>query len=88
MRKAAPRVEPVVKKAIESLGGTLESFYFAFGDDDVVALCELPDNQTAAAFAMEMSASGRVAVSTSVLLTPEEVDGARGKKSGWRAPGG
>jgi uncharacterized protein with GYD domain len=88
LRKAAPRVEPVVKKAIESLGGTLESFYFAFGDDDVVALCELPDNQTAAAFAMEMSASGRVTVSTSVLLTPEEIDGARGKQSGWRAPGG
>jgi uncharacterized protein with GYD domain len=78
----------VVKKALESLGGTLESFYFAFGDDDVVVICELPDNQTAAAFAMETSASGRVAVSTSVLLTPEEVDGARGKKSGWRAPGG
>jgi len=78
----------VVKKALESLGGSLESFYFAFGDDVVVVICELPDNQTAAAFAMETSASGRVAVSTSVLLTPEEVDGARGKKSGWRAPGG
>ena len=78
----------VVKKALESLGGSLEAFYFAFGDDDVVVICELPDNQTAAAFAMETSASGRVAVSTSVLLTPEEVDGARGKKSGWRAPGG
>jgi len=78
----------VVKKALESLGGSLESFYFAFGDDDVVVICELPYNQTAAAFAMETSASGRVAVSTSVLLTPEEVDGARGKKSGWRAPGG
>ena len=77
----------VVKRAIESLGGTLESFYFAFGDDDVIVICELPDNETAAAFAMETSASGRVAVSTSVLLTPEEVDRARGKKSGWRAPG-
>jgi uncharacterized protein with GYD domain len=78
----------VVKKAIESLGGSLESFYFVFGDDDVVVICDMPDNQTAAAFAMETSASGRVAVSTSVLLTPEEIDGAREKKSGWRAPGG
>ena len=78
----------VVKKAVESLGGTLESFYYVFGDDDVIVICDLPDNETAAAFAMETSASGRVAVSTSVLITPEEVDGARNKKSGWRPPGG
>ena len=77
----------VVKKSIESLGGSLEAFYFAFGDDDVVVICDLADNETAAAFAMETSASGRVAVSTTVLITPEEVDRAREKKSGWRAPG-
>ena len=77
----------VVKSAIESLGGSLESFYFAFGDDDVLVICDLPDNETAAAFAMETSASGRVSVSTSVLITPEEMDRARDKKSGWRAPG-
>ena len=77
----------VVKDAIEKLGGTLESFYFAFGDDDVVVICELPDNETAAAFAMETSSSGRVSVSTTVLLTPEEVDRSRKQESGWRAPG-
>ena len=76
-----------VKSAIETLGGTLEAFYFAFGGDDVVGICELPDNESAAAFAMETSASGRVSVSTTVLLTPEEIDRAREKKSGWRAPG-
>jgi uncharacterized protein with GYD domain len=78
----------VVKQAVESLGGALESFYYVFGDDDVIVICDLPDNETAAAFAMETSATGRVAVSTSVLVTPEEVDRARKKKSGWRAPGG
>lgn len=65
----------------------LETFYFAFGDDDVVVICELPDNETAAGFAMETSASGRISVATTVLLTPEEVDRAREKQSGWRAPG-
>ncbi|MGH9015178.1 MAG: GYD domain-containing protein [Acidimicrobiia bacterium] len=78
----------VVKNAIETLGGSLESFYFVFGDDDVVGICDLPDNETAAAFALETSASGRVSVSTSVLITPEEIDRAREKKSGWRPPGG
>ena len=29
------------------LGGKLESFYFAFGDDDVIVIGELPDNETA-----------------------------------------
>jgi uncharacterized protein with GYD domain len=77
----------VVKDAVEKLGGTLETFYFAFGDDDVIGIADFPDNETAASFAMETSSSGRVAVSTTVLLTPEEVDRARKKKSGWRAPG-
>jgi uncharacterized protein with GYD domain len=75
------------KSAIETLGGTLDASYFAFGDDDVIGICELPDNETAAAFAMEISSSGQVTVSTTVLITPEEIDRARGKKSGWRAPG-
>ena len=77
----------VVQKAVEALGGTLEAFYFAFGDDDVVGIMELPDNETAAGFALETSSSGRVSVSTTVLITPEEMDRAREKHSGWRAPG-
>ncbi len=77
----------VVGDAISQLGGSMEAFYFAFGDDDVVVVAELPDVETAAAFAMETSSSGRVSVSTTVLLTPEQVDHVRGKSSGWRAPG-
>lgn len=76
-----------VQNAIETLGGTLEAFYFAFGDDDVVGICELPDNETATALALEISASGRVSMATTVLITPEEIDRAREKKSGFRAPG-
>jgi uncharacterized protein with GYD domain len=79
--------EQVVRAAIENLGGTLEAFYYAFGDDDVVVIADMPDNETAAGFAMETSSSGRVAVATTVLLTPDEVDRGREKKSGWRAPG-
>lgn len=79
--------QKVVGDAITKLGGNMEAFYFAFGDEDVLVVAELPDDETAAAFAMETSSSGRVAVSTTVLLTPEQVDQARGKTSGWRAPG-
>jgi uncharacterized protein with GYD domain len=77
----------VVNKAVETLGGSLEVFYYAFGDDDVVAICELPDDESAAALAMEISSSGRVSVSTTVLLPPDVLDRAGEKKTGWRAPG-
>jgi uncharacterized protein with GYD domain len=76
------------KSAIEALGGTMESFYFVFGDDDVIVIADLPDNETAAGFALEIAASGRVSTSTSVIITPEEMDRASQKQSGWRAPGG
>jgi uncharacterized protein with GYD domain len=76
-----------VASAVEALGGSLECFYFAFGNDDVIVICDLPDNETAAALAMEVSSSGRVRASTTVLITAEEMDRARTKHSGYRAPG-
>lgn len=76
-----------VTSAIETLGGTVEAFYFAFGDDDSILVADLPDNETASAFALEVSVTGKVVVSTTMLITPEEVDRAREKKSGFRAPG-
>ena len=84
--KAARPVVAVIKSAVEALGGTLESFYFVFGDDDVVVICELPDNETAAAFAMETSASAGSRRQRCAHHT--RADGPRPrKKSGWRAPG-
>lgn len=77
----------VVENAIESVGGTLEAFYFAFGVDDVIAIVDLPDQETAAGLAMQFSSSDRMAVSTTVLLTPEQVDRARETQSSWRPPG-
>jgi uncharacterized protein with GYD domain len=77
-----------VKKALESVGGRLEAFYFAFGERDVYVLADLPDNQSAAAMAMAVNASGAVASRTIVLLTPEEVDAAANRSVEYRQPGG
>ena len=41
--------EKAVAKLVESMGGKLEAFYFAFGEDDVVFLVDAPDNASAAA---------------------------------------
>lgn len=76
-----------VAKLAEGLGGKLECFYFAFGDDDVVTILDFPDNQSAAAVSMTIGASGLVNIKTTVLLTPEEVDGAGRKSVAYRGPG-
>ena len=80
--------QATVSKTVEGLGGSVEAFYFAFGDDDVIVICDLPDNETAAAVAMNVSSSGRVSVSTTVLVTPEEIDRSREKQVDYRPPGG
>jgi uncharacterized protein with GYD domain len=62
-----------VQKAVEKLGGNLEGFWFAFGDYDVVLVCQMPDNVSAAAFSMAVSAGGALrAAKTTPLLTAEE----------------
>jgi uncharacterized protein with GYD domain len=76
-----------VDKALASVGGKVESFYYAFGDTDAFVTVEVPDNITAAAVALTVAASGAVNLKTTVLMTPEEVDQAVKKSPAYRAPG-
>ena len=82
----ASRIE-AVRELMASVGGTLESAYWAFGDDDFIAIGDLPDNVAAAAAASRVSASGIGSVSTTVLLTAAEVDEAAGRSVTYRPPG-
>lgn len=76
-----------VTMAIKALGGTVEAFYYAFGDDDVIAILDLPSNTAAAAVAITTGGSGMVRVRTTALLTVEEVDQALEIQPKYRAPG-
>lgn len=76
-----------VEKAARSVGGTLEAFYYAFGDIDAYVIIDLPDNASAAALALIVNASGASVVKTAVLMTPEEVDTAVKKTPAYRPPG-
>lgn len=76
-----------VDKLLESVGGKVESFYYAFGDTDAYVIVDVPDNVTAAAVALTVGASGAVNLNTTVLMTPEEVDQATKKSPAYRAPG-
>ena len=77
-----------VEKLAESVGGTVESFYYGFGGDDYFVTVDLPSNEAAAAVAMTVAASGAVSPRTIVLLTPEDVDAATKLSPSYRAPGG
>ena len=76
-----------VKSAVEGVGGSLESFYFGFGDSDAYVTVDLPDNQAATAVALTVNAAGGAVVKTTVLLTPEEVDAAAHQSVDYRPPG-
>jgi uncharacterized protein with GYD domain len=76
-----------IGKLLADLGGSLEAFYFAFGDTDVVAIAELPDNEAIAALSMAVGASGAVRVTTTVLLEPEQIDAATKRTVQYRPPG-
>jgi uncharacterized protein with GYD domain len=77
-----------VEQTVRGLGGSLESFYFAFGDTDAYVVVDLPDNATATAISLVVNAAGGAQVTTVPLITPEEADEATKKSVEYRPPGG
>ena len=75
------------KKAIESLGGKLEAYYYAFGENDYYIIIDQPDNVNVIAGILAANATGTVKLNTTVLITPDEVDEAVKKTMDWRPPG-
>ena len=76
-----------VEKMINDIGGKMEAFYFAFGDHDVYVIAELPDMASAAALALTVNSSGLAAISTTLLLDPDEIDKATKISVNYRPPG-
>jgi uncharacterized protein with GYD domain len=71
----------------KSVGGKVDSFYFAFGGTDVYVVADLPDNAAAAALALAVTAGGGASVRTVVLLTPDEIDAATKEGVKYAPPG-
>lgn len=62
-----------LKSTVAKLGGSLKSAWLTFGDYDTVVLVEMPDDVSAAAFAMAISAGGSCsAVKTTPLVSVED----------------
>jgi uncharacterized protein with GYD domain len=76
-----------VHDLLGSLNGKVEAFYFAFGADDAIIIADIPDDVTAAAISLTVSASGAIRTNATVLLTPEQIDEAAKKRVPFRPPG-
>ncbi len=87
LREGGSERRKMIADIASNLGGQLEAFYYAFGSDDVYSIVDLPDNKTAAAMAMHISAGGMVKTRVTVLLTPEEIDESARTKMYFRPPG-
>ena len=74
-------------EAVKSVGGHMESFYYAFGATDVFAKGDVPDHASMSAAALTIGSTGAVTVETVVLITPEEIDQATKKAVVYKAPG-
>ena len=77
----------VVEKLIASQGGSMESFYYAFGETDLYIIADVPDSVGVAAISLTVASTGTVTCKTTVLITPEEIDEAAKKSPSYRLPG-
>jgi len=60
-------------RVLKEIGGRMLNYYFSFGEYDIVLIYELPDNGSAAAVSMALSASGSVTeMHTTPLMTMSE----------------
>ena len=87
MKDGGTKRMEVTRKAIESLGGTMEAYYFALGGNDFYIILEVSDNVKAIVGSLIANASGTVKVSITALVSPEEVDQAVDQTMDWHPPG-
>lgn len=87
IKEGGSKREKAVRDAIESVGGKLEAYYYAFGDHDVVTILDLPDNSTAVSLSMAIGSSNLTAVRIVPLMTVHDIDEAAKKVVSYRGPG-
>jgi uncharacterized protein with GYD domain len=87
MKEGGSGRRAAVQKVLDTVGGKLEAFYFAFGKDDAYVIVDVPDNVSIVAVSLAVNASGVVRVSTTPLISPDDIDAASKKSIPYRAPG-
>ena len=87
IKEGASGRKAAIAKALESLGGKLEAIYYTFGADDLVVICDLPDTVSGIAIGLAANAGGSLRISTTPLLSVEDVDAACKKAVAYRPAG-
>ena len=87
MAEGGTKRRDTVRASLESVGGTLECFYYAFGDTDVFGIGDFPDEASATAWSLMINSTGAVTLNLVPLMTPETLDAAAAKTPSYRAPG-
>lgn len=87
MREGGSKRRAAVVDALKSVGGSVECFYYAFGETDVVGVFDIPDQASAAALSLMVNSTGAVNLHLTPLMTPEDIDEAAKKTPSYRAPG-
>src|SRR6478735_509246 len=59
-----------VKPVVQRLGGSVVDGWLTFGDYDVLVICQLPDNVSATALSMAISAGGALKKAKDAGYTP------------------
>jgi len=87
MEEGGSRRRDAASAAIESVGGSIDCMYYAFGEDDVIGICDFPDDASATAMSLLINSTGAVRVRLTPLMDVETVDAAAAKTPTYRAPG-
>ena len=80
------RIE-AARETLGNMGGSLEAFYFSFGERDFYIIVDLPDNVTATAVTIAGNVTDTFDIHGIPLLSPEEMDAVAAKQVGFRPPG-
>ena len=87
MREGGTKRRDAVVEALKSVDGSLESFYYAFGETDVVGVFDIPDQANAVALSLMINSTGAVNLHLKPLMSAEDLDEAAKKTPSYRAPG-
>jgi uncharacterized protein with GYD domain len=87
LKEGGTKRREAVEKLVGGLGGKVEVFYYAYGEDDAYVITDIPDAVSGLAVSLAVNASGAVNLRTIPLITPEEIDAACKKTVAYRAPG-
>lgn len=87
LKEKASGRKAAVQAAVKSVKGKMDCLYFSNSGTDVVMIIDAPDSAAAAALSVTVGASGGVELNVTPLMTVEELDGALGLVTKYRAPG-